>query len=233
MDWEVHSDNKFNGVKMAAFDIETFVARLKKSYENWDAPVITLIAGRGGTPYEILISTLLSLRTKDEVTAEAYDRLSEYAKTPEEMLKLGREKISDLIYPVGFYPTKSSRIIEISEIIMGKYGGEVPDDLDELLTLPGVGRKTANLVLIEGFGKDAICVDTHVHRISNRIGYIRTKNPDQTEFALRRKLPRKHWIQYNEILVAFGQLICRPISPFCSKCPVSDICRKIGVDKSR
>ncbi|MEJ2155827.1 MAG: endonuclease III [Desulfobacteraceae bacterium] len=135
--------------------------------------------------------------------------------------------------PVGFYPTKAKRLMEISRIILDQHNGEVPDTIEALLELPGVGRKTANLVLVEGFKKDAICVDTHVHRISNRIGYVKTKTPDQTEMALRKKLPRRHWIRYNELLVAFGQVLCRPISPHCSRCPAAEMCPRIGVDKSR
>jgi endonuclease-3 len=216
-----------------AFDIDKFVDTLKDEYKKWNAPVITLMANQGSTPFEILISTLLSLRTKDEVTSVASQRLFKEANTPELLIEKGEETIRDLIYPVGFYPTKAKRIIEISKILLEDYDGIVPDEIDELLKFPGVGRKTANLVVIEGYGKEAICVDTHVHRISNRIGYVKTKNADKTEFALRKKLPRKYWIIYNEMLVAFGQTICRPISPFCSKCLVTELCKQIGVDKTR
>ncbi len=216
-----------------ALDIRIFVERLKESYKAWDAPVITLMADIGATPFEVLIATLLSLRTKDEVTAVAARRLFAVAHTPEALLDLGAEAIAQLIYPVGFYPTKSKRIMEISTLIRDKYKGVVPWDIDELLTLPGVGRKTANLVLVEGYKMEAICVDTHVHRISNRIGYVTTKNADKTEAALREKLPREYWIIYNEVLVAFGQVLCRPISPFCSKCPVGDLCPRVGVATHR
>jgi endonuclease-3 len=214
-------------------DINWFVETLSKHYLKWQAPVITFIATKGASPFEILISTLLSLRTKDEVTVEASRRLLAQARTPEQILGLGENKISHLIYPVGFYPTKAKRLIQISQILIDQYGGRVPADLNKLLELPGVGRKTANLVLAEGFKMDAICVDTHVHRISNRIGYVQTKTPEQTEFSLRKKLPRKYWIHYNELLVAFGQVLCRPISPFCSKCPVTQVCPRIGVKRSR
>lgn len=215
------------------FNIDVFVETLASSYKAWNPPIITFIANRGATPFEVLVSTLLSLRTKDEVTSEAARRLFEEATTPRELLALGERKTAKLIYPVGFYPTKAKRLMEISRIILDEHSGEVPDTIEVLLKLPGVGRKTANLVLVEGFKKDAICVDTHVHRISNRIGYVHTKTPDQTEMALRDKLPRRHWIRYNELLVAFGQVICRPISPFCSRCPVEAMCPRIGVDKSR
>ena len=219
--------------QLQAIDIDRFVEKLTAVYHDWNAPIITFIANRGATPFEILVSTLLSLRTKDEVTSEAARRLFQKARTPKQLLALGEAAIAKLIYPVGFYPTKAKRLLEISRIILDRYEGQVPDSIEALLELPGVGRKTANLVLVEGFKKDAICVDTHVHRISNRIGYVDTRTPEQTEFALREILPRRHWICYNELLVAFGQALCRPISPFCSKCPVSDMCPRIGVNKHR
>lgn len=215
------------------FDIDWFVETVAAHYRDWNPPIITFIANRGATPFEVLVSTLLSLRTKDEVTSEAAKRLFQEAHTPEQILALGEQKLAKLIYPVGFYPTKARRLIEISRIILETHGGKVPDSIEVLLQLPGVGRKTANLVLVEGFKKEAICVDTHVHRISNRIGYVQTKNPEQTEFALRDKLPRKHWVRYNELLVAFGQVICRPVSPHCSKCPVEGMCPQVGVQKHR
>ena len=215
------------------FPIDRFVASLAKAYQGWQAPIITFIANRGGTSFEILVSTILSLRTKDEVTSQAAARLFAQARTPGDLLALGEKATADLIYPVGFYPTKAKRLMQISRVILNHHGGQVPDTMEQLLALPGVGRKTANLVLVEGFGIPAICVDTHVHRISNRIGYVKTKTPEQTEMALRRKLPKKHWIRYNELLVAFGQVICRPVSPFCSRCPAADMCQKIDVNKSR
>lgn len=214
-------------------NINRFVDTLSESYRNWQAPVITWIANRGATPFEVLVSTILSLRTKDEVTSQAAARLFARARTPQQILDLGQAEVARLIYPVGFYPTKAGRLVQISQILMDAYNGQVPAKLDALLQLPGVGRKTANLVLVEGFRKDAICVDTHVHRISNRIGYVFTATAEQTEFALRDKLPRKYWIRYNELLVAFGQVICRPVSPFCSRCPVTGMCPRIGVDRSR
>ncbi|MCP4746296.1 MAG: endonuclease III [Desulfobacteraceae bacterium] len=219
--------------KKKKFNIDLFVETLSAAYEQWQAPIITFIANRGATAFEVLVSTLLSLRTKDEVTCQATVRLFELARTPDQLLALGEQHIARLIYPVGFYPTKAKRLISISRILLDDYAGCVPDTLDDLLKLPGVGRKTANLVLVEGFKKDAICVDTHVHRISNRIGYVSTKTPEQTEFALRDKLPRMYWVSYNELLVAFGQVLCRPVSPFCSKCPVSDMCSGCGVTNTR
>ncbi len=215
------------------FDIDRFVAALAADYKAWDPPIITFIANRGATAFEILVSTILSLRTKDEVTSRAARRLFQAANTPERILALGEGKLSELIYPVGFYPTKAKRLMAISRIILDEHGGQVPDTIEALLELPGVGRKTANLVLVEGFKKPAICVDTHVHRISNRIGYVETRTPDQTEMALRAKLPRKHWVRYNELLVAFGQIVCRPVSPFCSRCSVAQMCPRVGVSKFR
>ena len=214
-------------------DIDRLVRILAAAAGPWRAPVLTFIANRGATAFEVLVSTILSLRTKDEVTAQACARLFARARTPRQILELGEQPVARLIYPVGFYPTKAGRLVQISRILLETYDGQVPSDLDALLQLPGVGRKTANLVLVEGFGKDAVCVDTHVHRISNRIGYVQTRTAEETEFALRAKLPRKHWIRFNELLVAFGQVICRPVSPFCSRCPVSDMCPRIGVSRSR
>ena len=218
---------------MPPIDIDRFMKILETSRELREAPVITLMSRLGATPYEVLVATLLSLRTKDEVTHDAARRLFSHAKTPETMQGLTAGAIEKLIYPVGFYKTKAKNILAISRILMDQYQSIVPDEIDELLKLPGVGRKTANLVLVEGYGKAAVCVDTHVHRISNRIGYVTTKTPDETEFALRKKLPKKYWITYNEYLVAYGQTICRPVSPFCSTCKAADMCPRHGVTRHR
>ncbi|OQX63670.1 MAG: endonuclease III [Desulfococcus sp. 4484_241] len=220
-------------MKRKTVDIERFIAAMKSARKKSQAPVVTLIANRGATPFEILVSTILSLRTKDEVTGRAAQKLLARANTPEQIMELTEKQIEKLIYPVGFYHTKAKRLRQICRILTEQYGGQVPDDLEALLELPGVGRKTANLVLIEGFGKDAVCVDTHVHRISNRTGIVDTKTPEQTEFALRKKLPKSHWKQYNELLVSFGQTVCTPLSPFCSRCPVEAECPKNGVIRSR
>lgn len=206
---------------------------LQGEYAKWQVPIVTLVAERSNDPYQVLISTLLSLRTKDEVTTVASRRLFVKANTPQSMLKLPAEKIRKLIYPVGFYKRKADNILEVSRILIDEYHGKVPDDLDILLSLPGVGRKTANLVLTLGFGKPGICVDTHVHRISNRFGYVTTKSPDDTEMALREKLPPEWWIPINDILVAFGQALCKPISPWCSKCAVNQYCERNNVTTSR
>lgn len=206
---------------------------LEKEVKKWDVPVVDSTANRSRDPFKVLISTILSLRTKDETTAEASSRLFQEASTPKEMLELGEKRISELIYPVGFYNVKAENIVKASRTIVEKYDSKVPDDLDELLKFDGVGRKTANLVLTLGHRKPGICVDIHVHRISNRLGYIKTKTPEETEMKLREKLPRKYWIRFNSLLVSFGQHLCRPVSPFCSKCPVEEYCMKVGVERSR
>ncbi|RLD14660.1 MAG: endonuclease III [Caldiserica bacterium] len=184
-------------------------------------------------PFRVLISCLLSLRTKDEVTLKASERLFSVAKTPQEFLNLSTKKIEELIYPVGFYRVKAKRIKEISKIIIERYGGKVPDNLEELLTLPGVGRKTANIVITQGFNKYGIAVDTHVHRVSNRLGLVKTKTPEETEVKLREIIPKKYWIELNDLFVSFGQNICTPISPRCSICPISKYCDKVGVKTHR
>lgn len=184
-------------------------------------------------PFRVLISCLLSLRTKDEVTRKASARLFRRADTPATMRRLRERTIERLIYPVGFYRTKARVIRGVCRTLIERYGGRVPDDLDELLTLKGVGRKTANLVVSAAYGKPGICVDTHVHRISNRLGYVKTRSPEETEQALRRTLPRRYWIVFNDLLVSFGQNLCKPISPLCSRCAVERYCAKVGVTKSR
>ena len=207
---------------------------LKKETANWKVPIVGVIAERAiDRPFETLICTILSLRTKDKVTAEASQRLLSRAGSPETLALLSQEEIEHLIYPVGFYRTKAGSIIEICRRLQTDYGGRVPRSLDELLTLPGVGRKTANLTLTVGFGDYGICVDTHVHRIFNIWGYVSTKTPDETEIALRAKLPKKHWITCNDILVSFGQNLCVPTSPWCSRCPIADLCPRIGLKRSR
>ena len=214
-------------------DIPKVIQILRKESSNWDAPIVTLTAETSHDLFKVLISTILSLRTLDTTTAKVSKRLFEIADNPHDMLKLDVKEVEKAIYPVGFYKTKARTILYICRELVEKYDSKVPDDLNELLKLKGVGRKTANLVVTLGYGKPGICVDTHVHRISNRLGYIKTKTPYETEMALREKLPKKYWIEYNDILVAFGQHLCRPISPKCSVCPVREYCDKVGVEKSR
>ena len=214
-------------------DIDAVVEVLRREAPAWGAPAVTLIAETTGDPFRVLISTVLSLRTKDDTTATASQRLFARATTPDAMLRLRAATIAKLIYPVGFYRTKARAILSICRDLRDRYGGAVPNDLDELLTLHGVGRKTANLVLTLGFRAPGICVDTHVHRITNRLGYVRTGSPNETEVALRRKLPAAHWLDINDLLVAFGQRLCRPISPHCSRCPIERYCVRRGVTISR
>ncbi len=184
-------------------------------------------------PFKVLISCILSLRTQDKTTGEASERLFKIAPDIQTMSMLSVKKIEPIIYPVGFYRNKARTILDLCTVLIADYNAKVPDDLDELLKLKGVGRKTANLVRTLGYKKPGICVDTHVHRITNRWGFVDTKNPDKTEFALREKLPQKFWLEINGLLVAFGQGICKPISPWCSRCSIEDFCDKVGVTKFR
>jgi len=203
--------------------IDNIIRILKEEVKSLGIPVVTEVSS-DRSPFKVLISCVLSLRTKDEVTRGASKRLFRLAETPVDMLKLDQKTIEKTIYPVGFYITKARNIIGISKTLVEKYNSIVPQEIDELLKLKGVGRKTANLVVTLGYKKLGICVDTHVHRISNRLGYISTKTPKETEFALRGKLPKKYWIIYNDLLVTYGQNICKPISPFCSKCKIEKYC---------
>jgi endonuclease-3 len=214
-------------------DMAKIIRLLERELENRALPIVSRLADERRNPFEILISTLLSLRTKDEVTEAATERLFALAATPEEMIGLSSEEIRRAIYPVGFYRNKAETILHVCRELIDRFHSRVPDTLDLLLTLKGVGRKTANLVVSLGFGGAGLCVDTHVHRISNRLGYVRTKTPEETEFALRAKLPPKYWLRYNTLLVAFGRNTCRPVSPLCSRCPVAAYCDRIGVKTSR
>ena len=181
----------------------------------------------------MLVACILSLRTQDTTTGPAAARLFAVADTPAAMLRLSARQIERLIYPVGFYRTKARVLRGLCRDLLERFGGRVPDDIDALLTLKGVGRKTANLVVTMGFNKPGICVDTHVHRISNRLGYVRTRQPEETEMALRARLPRRFWMGYNDLLVGFGQNFCTPVSPRCSTCPVTALCRRVGVTTFR
>jgi endonuclease-3 len=196
-------------------------------------PSVTEIARRSRSPFRVLVSTVISARTKDEVTAAASSRLFRSAGNPAAMAALGEREIARLIFPAGFYRTKAKSIRALSRMLLSDFGGRVPRTIEKLMTLPGVGRKTANLVVTHAFGEPGICVDTHVHRVVNRLGAVRTQHPHDTEFALRAVLPRRHWIEINELLVTFGQNICTPISPFCSRCAVAKRCARAGVERSR
>jgi len=218
---------------MQESDIHKVWPLLKRQVRGLHLPWLEKIAARERDPYTILISCILSLRTQDRTTGEASERLFSLASTPEKMAMLSVREIEKAIYPVGFYRVKAKRIKGMSREITEKYHSRVPDEIEELLTLKGVGRKTANLVVTLGYNKQGICVDTHVHRITNRWGYVKTRTPEETEFALRKKLPGKYWKEINGLLVAFGQGICRPISPLCSQCAIEVYCPKTGVGKRR
>ena len=214
-------------------EIHAAVRILRREAPKWQTPVVTLIAEAADSPFKVLISCILSLRTQDSTTAQASRRLFALADSPETMVRFSAKKIEQVIFPVGFYRTKAKTILEICRNLNENYRGRVPDEIDELLKFKGVGRKTANLVVTLGYNKPGICVDTHVHRISNRWGYVKTATPEKTEVALRQKLPKQYWIEYNDLLVSFGQQLCRPISPLCSQCPVAKYCSQIGVTVKR
>ena len=215
-----------------AVDIVEVIRRLRRTRHAWNPTALAEFAD-AGDPFRVLIACILSLRTQDTTTGPAAARLFAVADTPERLLTLTPARIAELIYPVGFYRTKAQVILGICRDLLAHHGGRVPDTIEALLKLGGVGRKTANLVVTMGFNKPGICVDTHVHRISNRLGYVRTRTPEETEMALRATLPRRFWIGYNDLLVSFGQNVCMPISPKCSTCPVSALCPRVGVTTSR
>lgn len=216
-----------------SLDIDLVVEKLREACEGLGLPIVTEISRKRRAPFEVLISTILSLRTKDETTRVASTKLFSRIQDPEGLLALSEKEIEDLIYPVGFYKTKAKTLKHVSSEIINKYAGQVPDEIDELLKLKGVGRKTANLVVTLGHGKLGLCVDIHVHRISNRLGYVQTKTPEQTEMALRAKLPKQYWVEYNDLLVTYGQNVCKPVSPFCSRCVIFELCPRISVGKHR
>jgi endonuclease-3 len=202
--------------------------------ESVEDPSVTAIAARTNRdPWAVLVSTLISLRTKDAVTLAASERLLSRAPGPEETAALGEAEIAELIYPAGFFRTKAASIRNAAKLVLERHGGAVPADRDALLAFPGVGLKTANLVLSEAFGVDAICVDVHVHRIANRAGWIATETPDESEAALRAVLPLKYWKRINSLMVLYGQRVCAPVSPRCSACPIENYCGRIGVTRSR
>ena len=207
--------------------------RLALEAQGTILPSVSLIAEKHGNPFQVLIATIISLRTKDAVTLSSSESLFARAKTPYNMLELSEEEIQELIYPAGFYKTKAKTIRSISQQLIDEYGGVVPNNQEELMKLPGVGIKTANLTLNLGFGIEAICVDCHVHQIANRLGWITTKTPEESEKALMEVMPKRFWIPLNELLVRYGQVICTSVSPFCSKCPEEATCPKVGVTKSR
>lgn len=206
------------------------LGRLRRARAAW-AP--TALAGEAGRPFRVLVACILSLRTQDRTTLPAAARLFALAETPDAMGRLPVRAIERTIYPVGFYRTKARVLVAICRDLRERFAGQVPGDLESLLTLDGVGRKTANLVVTLGFGKPGICVDTHVHRIVNRLGWVGTRTPEQTEMALRARLPRRDWMGLNDLLVTFGQNVCTPVSPRCSQCPVRALCPRVGVTTAR
>ena len=212
--------------------VDKYIRGMSKAVGT-DLPSVSTIARKKRDPFKILISTVLSLRTKDEVTMAASKRLFAVATTPDTLSQTPLRVIEKAIYPVGFYKTKARSIKNIAKRLLTEYDGKVPDTIDELLTFKGVGRKTANLVVTLGYGKNVICVDTHAHRVSNGLGLVETKTPEQTEYALMDLLPENYWIAYNELLVSFGQKVCKPISPHCSTCPLDRSCPQISVEKHR
>ena len=213
--------------------LQLIIDTLREYVEGSPLPSVSEVAERGRDPFSILVSTMISLRTKDQVTSAASDRLLRRAPAPRDLARMEEKEIAELIYPAGFYNTKAKNLKRMAEQLVNRHAGRVPESMELLMELPGVGRKTANLVRNLGYGLDGICVDTHVHRISNRLGWVQTKSPDQTEGALERVLPRKYWIPINELLVRFGQILCTPLSPFCSRCPILKDCPRIGVERSR
>ncbi len=221
------------GRKGATDILRKVVPVIRKVVRGFRDPSVTQIAKRSRSPFRVLVSTVISARTKDEVTGAASERLYALASTPEEMSRLRITSIEKAIYPAGFYKTKARTIKKLCRILVDEYGSMVPDEIDELVRLPGVGRKTANLVLTLGFRKPGICVDTHVHRVCNRLGAVKTKNPTETEFALREVLPKRNWIEINDLLVMYGQAVCNPVSPWCSRCGILRHCGCVGVTRSR
>lgn len=218
---------------MLSNNLENIIHTLRDYYRRFQKPSVTKISQKYNKPFFVLISCVLSLRTKDKTTSEASNRLFKLADNPYKLRDLSIKRLEKIIYPVGFYRTKAKNIKIIADLLIRRFNGQVPDNLDTLLSLRGVGRKTANLVLTLGYNKLGICVDTHVYRISNRLGLVKTKTPFDTEMKLRKILPKKFWIEYNDLLVAFGQNICKPISPLCNNCNISKFCPRIGVGRHR
>lgn len=215
------------------FDLDQAIERLEKEVVDYQVPVVDLIAAQTKDPFKVLVATILSARTKDEVTAAASRRLFARAGTAEALAGVSVTELEKLIYPVGFFRNKAGYLAALPEVLQKKFSGQVPATIEELVQLPGVGRKTANLVVAVAFGLPAICVDTHVHRIMNIWGYVSTKTPLQTEMALRNKLPLQYWIRLNSLLVTFGQGTCKPRSPHCDRCVLADCCPRIGVTPRR
>ncbi|MBS3172067.1 endonuclease III [Candidatus Woesearchaeota archaeon] len=213
--------------------IDNIYRILEKEVVSYKSPIIDLMRARGNSPFRILIATILSARTKDETTSKVVSKLFLKVKDFKDLEKIDVKELEKLIYPVGFYKNKAKQLKKLPIVIKKEFNGKIPENIDDLVKLPGVGRKTANLVMTAAFGKYGITVDTHVFRIMNRIGYVKTKNPLETEMVLRRRLPKKYWKNINYFLVSLGQNVCTPISPYCSKCPVREYCKRVGVKSKR
>ncbi|MFW6378655.1 MAG: endonuclease III domain-containing protein [Nanoarchaeota archaeon] len=218
---------------MKAADIHAVHGILEAFVADLPTPVAELVAEQTGDPFKVLVTTILTARTKDTTTVEVIKRLFSKIRSFDDLARVSQTKLQELIYPVGFYKNKAKYLKALPEAIDELFDGVIPDTVDELIKLPGVGRKTANLVVATAFCKPAICVDIHVHRITNRLGYVNTNTPFETEMALRKQLPEKYWRTMNTYLVAFGQHTCTPISPWCSTCPLERYCDKVGVTTSR
>ena len=218
---------------MKKVDIAAVYDILKREVAHYKVPVVDLIQMQTKDPFKVLITTIMSARTKDATTVGAAERLFASVKKAEDLEKLSTKEIEKLIYPIGFYKNKARFLKQLPQVLKEEFNGRIPQTIEQLVKLPGVGRKTANLVVAVAFEKPAVCVDTHVHRIMNRLGYVKTKTPFETEMALRKKLPLQYWETINSMLVAFGQNLCTPISPHCSRCPIRQYCNRVGVTKSR
>src|SRR3989338_5381033 len=222
---------KQNAAKIV--DIDAIYKILIKEVANYNVPVVDLIQIQTNDPAKVLLATILSARTKDQTTVQACKKLFAKIKKIDDLEKLPLKEIEQLIYPVGFYHTKAKHLKELPKVLREEFAGKIPETVEELIKLPGVGRKTANLVVAVGFQRPAVCIDTHCHKIFNRLGYVKTKSPYETEMEVRRKMPIKYWEKINSMLVAFGQNTCTPISPWCSRCPIIKYCNRIGVESSR
>jgi endonuclease-3 len=205
--------------------------RLKRYFKKTPSPVAHFMEVRTFEPFHVLVATILSARTRDQTTTLAAERLFRVIGSLEDLRKLPIKKLETLIYPVGFYKTKARMLKHLPAAVTTLTGGTLPDTVEELIKLPGVGRKTANLVVTEAFDGYGICVDIHVHRISNRLGLLKTTTPEQTETVLRKILPRRYWKTWNRHLVAFGQTLCFPQNPRCGICPIHSLCHRVGVAK--
>jgi endonuclease III len=214
---------------MTPADIPAVTRILEREYARHQAPIIDLMQAQGSDPFQILVATILSSRTKDETTAAAARRLFEVVRTPQDLHRMPENEIARLIFPVGFYRTKATHLKKLPDVLDARFGGRIPETVEELCELPGVGRKTANLVVSVAFDKHGICVDVHVHRISNRLGLLKTRSPHETEMALREILPRRYWRRWNRLLVSFGQTVCKPRHPLCTQCPIRPRCDRVGV----